>query len=295
MSEPLTPERLQEIRHRRVPYGPDAVWVLLKDRDVLLAEVDRLNKAVDLLGTALQSDSMALIDRLKADRERDVLELIDERDNLEKLLDRFADAVAPIEVIGEHSSGNDPWINALDLVTPAAKVDHLRVELQANRQRWYHDDESRTECVAGHDPETRECAEGGGRVLSEVEYLAQLVEIWTVLFRDAAKGEDHAKATVSEIEAARMAAEFERDARPTAKEAGQLRSEVDRLNSYVATINRLNQVADQDWRREVDRLKAELAASRGWLTTARFAVAKWLRGQTDADTALKAIEQAVEG
>jgi hypothetical protein len=34
--------------------------------------------------------------------------------------------VAPIEVIGEHSSGNDPWVNALDMVTPAAEVDRFR-------------------------------------------------------------------------------------------------------------------------------------------------------------------------
>jgi hypothetical protein len=51
--------------------------------------------------------------------------LIDERDNFHALLDRFAAAVAPIEVIGEHSSGNDPWLNALDMVTPAVEVDRL--------------------------------------------------------------------------------------------------------------------------------------------------------------------------
>jgi predicted nucleic acid-binding Zn-ribbon protein len=183
----------------------------------LLAEVDRLR--IDLTTAEGQRDDhrKALkrsgddVTRLRAERERDVLELIDERDNLEVLLDKFADRVAPAEVIGEHSSANDPWLNALDLVTPAAEVerltsvahtqaamvseitstcmaaekerDRLRAELEANRQRWYHDDQSRTECVAGHDPVTRQCADGGGEVFSEVAYLTQLVEIWTRLTR----------------------------------------------------------------------------------------------------------------
>jgi hypothetical protein len=39
---PLSSERLTEIRERRIPLGPNAVWVLKADRDALLAEVDRL-------------------------------------------------------------------------------------------------------------------------------------------------------------------------------------------------------------------------------------------------------------
>lgn len=48
--------------------------------------------------------------------ERAVGEEIDERDRLHELLDTIAYAIAPQSVIGEHSSGNDPWRNALDIV-----------------------------------------------------------------------------------------------------------------------------------------------------------------------------------
>jgi hypothetical protein len=79
----------------------------LKGAEELLAEVDRLQAAL--------RNEEATTDRL-----------IGERDDMEKLLDQFAYTIAPESVIGEHSSGNDPWANALDLVTPAAEVDRLR-------------------------------------------------------------------------------------------------------------------------------------------------------------------------
>lgn len=56
-------------------------------------------------------------------------ELVDERDRLGDLLDRFAAKVAPVADIGEHSNGNDPWTNALDRITPAAEVDRLRAQV----------------------------------------------------------------------------------------------------------------------------------------------------------------------
>lgn len=59
------------------------------------------------------------------DHEQEMLDLIDERDLRERLLDQFAYTIAPQEVIGEHSSGNDPWQNALDMLTPAAQVTAL--------------------------------------------------------------------------------------------------------------------------------------------------------------------------
>jgi hypothetical protein len=63
------------------------------------------------------------------DHEQEMLKLIDERDHLEALLDKFAQAVAPTSVIGEHSSGNDPWANALDMLTSAAEVEQLRAQM----------------------------------------------------------------------------------------------------------------------------------------------------------------------
>lgn len=56
-------------------------------------------------------------------------ETIDDRDQAHEILDKLAYAVAPIEVIGEHSSMNCPWTNALDLITPAAEVDKLRARI----------------------------------------------------------------------------------------------------------------------------------------------------------------------
>ena len=49
--------------------------------------------------------------------EAEMLEVIDERDRLVELLDQFAQAIAPVAVIGEHSSMNDPWANALDYLS----------------------------------------------------------------------------------------------------------------------------------------------------------------------------------
>ncbi|MEV4383786.1 hypothetical protein, partial [Streptosporangium sp. NPDC049644] len=57
--------------------------------------------------------------------ERDSDQVLKERDDYHDLLDRFAYSVAPVEVIGEHSSANDPWANALEIVTPAAEVDRI--------------------------------------------------------------------------------------------------------------------------------------------------------------------------
>jgi len=48
------------------------------------------------------------------EHERQVLQLVDERDRLESIADDLAAAIAPAEVLGEHSSENNPWRNALD-------------------------------------------------------------------------------------------------------------------------------------------------------------------------------------
>ncbi|MFI5739104.1 hypothetical protein ACIA9I_12115 [Streptomyces anulatus] len=62
-------------------------------------------------------------------------EVMTERDAHHDALDRFALAVAPEEVIGEHSSGNNPWANAFELVTPAAEVDALRARIAELEQQ----------------------------------------------------------------------------------------------------------------------------------------------------------------
>lgn len=46
--------------------------------------------------------------------EDEMEEALKERDDAIDMADRLSWAIAPMEVIGEHSSGNDPWTNALD-------------------------------------------------------------------------------------------------------------------------------------------------------------------------------------
>jgi hypothetical protein len=84
-----------------------------------------------------RTDVPALLAEVKRLRERaekeeqDASDLIGERDRLQELLDQFAYTIAPQSVIGEHSSGNDPWENALDMVTSAAEVRRLRNAVNA--------------------------------------------------------------------------------------------------------------------------------------------------------------------
>lgn len=56
------------------------------------------------------------IERADQEHERALAEELTNRDNAHELLDQFAYAVAPMEVIGEHSSMNDPWQNALAIL-----------------------------------------------------------------------------------------------------------------------------------------------------------------------------------
>jgi hypothetical protein len=76
----------------------------------------------------------AEIDRLRAEagrQERLHGDTIDDRDRASDMADKLAYAVAPEEVIGEHTADNSPWANALDLITPKADVDKLRQQITA--------------------------------------------------------------------------------------------------------------------------------------------------------------------
>uniref|UniRef100_UPI003F49385E hypothetical protein n=1 Tax=Streptosporangium sp. CA-235898 TaxID=3240073 RepID=UPI003F49385E len=230
---PMTAERVAELRDLQVdstagdaPYNPD-MWTLDAARRELVAEVDRLNGVVQLLGSELQRDSMKVIDQLKHEpcvsiedverflkRERDTYEARGQHWRVgDDILDAFrlhmvtgTPLTSPRPEGGPEALGvgPEPKTEAEELREEGEK---LRAELEANRQRWYHNDQSRTLCVAGHDPETRQCAEGGGPVLSEVEYLTQLVEIWQGLTKKAMEGEDKARADVdcltTELDAAK--------------------------------------------------------------------------------------------
>ncbi|MCQ6250879.1 hypothetical protein [Streptomyces malaysiensis] len=115
------------------------VPVLLAELDRVRADRDAFADRVETLTAVAKSNKRHVqtmhADLQKAQRERDDLtkrvaeldrsetQLIGERDHMHDVADQLAYAIAPIEVIGEHSSENDPWQNALDHVTPAAQVD----------------------------------------------------------------------------------------------------------------------------------------------------------------------------
>ena len=57
-----------------------------------------------------------------------------ERDNYHDRLDEFASAVASEDFIGEHSSCNDPWANALQMLTPYEDVERLKATVARERK-----------------------------------------------------------------------------------------------------------------------------------------------------------------
>ncbi len=71
-----------------------------------------------------------------------------ERDHAQGSADKLAYAIAPVEIIGEHSSGNDPWANALDvlaeraLATPATWTAPDGTVLDLSRQIFDRDGEA---------------------------------------------------------------------------------------------------------------------------------------------------------
>ncbi|WP_369274477.1 hypothetical protein AB5J55_35160 [Streptomyces sp. R11] len=125
MNQPLTNLDLDEIASRAAHLyeyvnvtdeaaQPDFDQLTGTDVTALLAEARRLR------------DANAQLDRMLG-------EAIDDRDQMHEIADKLAYAVAPEEVIGEHSSMNCPWTNALDLITPKAEVDKLRAEVATAR------------------------------------------------------------------------------------------------------------------------------------------------------------------
>ena len=63
---------------------------------------------VEALARAEEADA-----RIK-DLEAMLREVVEERDRYHEAADELAGAIAPTEVIGEHTNLNDPWKNAID-------------------------------------------------------------------------------------------------------------------------------------------------------------------------------------
>jgi hypothetical protein len=87
-----------------------------------LTATDTAAKAAQVEARRMEHDEHRENAQLRAD----LTEVRADRNHLSRLLDEFAAAVAPAEVIGEHTQYNNPWRNALDLITPMAEVDQLR-------------------------------------------------------------------------------------------------------------------------------------------------------------------------
>lgn len=125
MSEPLTDAQLAaidadvELAHEGkligVPRGAERFEAAVRVADyhsrTLLAEVHRLRKAA-------------------RDYDRSLDEVIGERDYAQSMADKLAAAIAPEDVLGEHSDGNFPWQNALDWAAEKERAfEALRKEL----------------------------------------------------------------------------------------------------------------------------------------------------------------------
>lgn len=85
------------------------------------------------------------------EQERAILDLIGERDRMEEVADALAAAIAPPEVLGEHSSANDPWQNALEYAADHPAEESAGIRLFAAERRRQVDAEGYTaEHDAGH-------------------------------------------------------------------------------------------------------------------------------------------------
>jgi hypothetical protein len=125
------------------PALAELVQVELTERNPHGSYVQRL--AAEVL--ALPADAVRLAPADQPDDERATLDVIDERDNAQEWADKLAYAIAPESVIGEHSSSNNPWANALDhakrqaawLSALRAEVTQLREYAETTRyhQQWH--------------------------------------------------------------------------------------------------------------------------------------------------------------
>ena len=93
---------------------------LLDDAAASMAASDLLNELAPIFAKRLRylwkveadaAIAWEFVDEHQASIER----LAAERDALEGVADSLAYAIAPVEVIGEHSSSNNPWANALEI------------------------------------------------------------------------------------------------------------------------------------------------------------------------------------
>jgi hypothetical protein len=136
-----TPRQNHVIVGLRTLAGEDkyrgATWEICTNAAELILRLESRLALLEQERERLAQERDAMQRRAEA-AEGDMGDLIDERDAAAKAADKLAYAIAPIGVIGEHSSGNDPWDNALDYVASYAENQRLESEndeLRKDRER----------------------------------------------------------------------------------------------------------------------------------------------------------------
>lgn len=108
------------------------------DCALMPTRADAVHHIADAVLPTVQAHVAAEVERARAEADKELDEALRERDETEAIADRLAYSIAPQEVIGEHSSGNFPWLNALDLAPKGgwqAAVERARVEGAAEALR----------------------------------------------------------------------------------------------------------------------------------------------------------------
>lgn len=134
-------------------------WLAAHDAEVLAVRseaLDTLQRIADRLGTSRLGTLYGLAAEMNeallhitpdapapsdAASEREALATIAERDEAEEWADRLAAAIAPADVLGGHSSANNPWQNALDY------ADRRQGAVSVSREQL----EAAAEALEGHD------------------------------------------------------------------------------------------------------------------------------------------------
>lgn len=104
----------------------------LTQNDWKAAAESQGKKDADFIAFAHNHFPALIAMRVELDRESAAHEVtISQRDAAEEWADKLAYAVAPIEVIGEHSNLNNPWEQAYNLVRSDANVQALTFRIAA--------------------------------------------------------------------------------------------------------------------------------------------------------------------
>jgi chromosome segregation ATPase len=130
-----------QARHEAEAKAGQAIAQLQATLSRELSAIKDAQSAEDRL--LVEREARQAAEKALAESERSHGQTIDERESFHDAADNLAYAIAPLEVIGEHSSMNDPWTNALDALE-AERAEHetaLTTEREARQQAERERDE----------------------------------------------------------------------------------------------------------------------------------------------------------